>query len=920
MRRSKLFRMGCFMFVGLFFVISHAWALNSDSGVKNSTVQSQSIEQLLRLEIPSNWGIVKDSYNSGNNKLVINIQDAHCDFEAQKNIANILNRLATNFNLKIIGLEGAAGKVENPLLSNFPEKKVRENVSLYLVRQGKLTGAEYFAVNTDHDINLYGVEDLRLYMDNLAAFQQSQPFKTEARQYFSAIKNSLDVLKPSIYNNDLKKLDILGNDYDLKRISFDKYATELYKIVEESGLRKVNYPTFYELQNAISLELKVDFQKADIERMQLITALTQMIDDKDTISKLIGDSLNFKKGMLSAGEFANSLKDLAFDLKLNMGAYPNFNAYADYITKYEQVANEKLFLEIKEITKSLKKVFYTDDDQKQLDVLYQHLDVLVKLVELKMVNEDIVYFFKNRSKINSESFISFIEPQAYKHKAIVSLPAKISNIDVYISDWAKFYELADTRDAAFIEKTLDQMNAENVECAALITGGFHTKQLARLLKEKKVSYIVIAPKASVNDANPYFNIMRGGKSEIETFVSAMQSTLGVFRGADQESLDKVSPSAQTTLKAMANTEDQVTTLALAVETFGAIAADSPGLNDKQIQAKVVEIFATMEQAGTDIDMEFIKPLISQMTMQGDSVVVKSTDKNSSAMLVFNSKEPNIADQITAVSGTGVKLLATAPTTSSASSKTEKTEAAGLKIANVGVNTASAKDVLSAVLNTSAAKNSEAGLEPVQAAFIVEAVVSDLATTGTVDVKAVSSKLKAEQPQLFSRSIRLEEKVEEVVAATISETLQNSPLAEQVVSTIVGEKGLNIPAAKQATAKQIVALNIANVEVMTTKLNDAGISVTKEQVTESVNTGLAATLQTSPLADQVADIVIGKTGLNIPAANQATAKQIVALNIANVEVMTTKLNDAGISVTKEQVTESVNTGLAATLQTSPLADQ
>lgn len=906
MRKSKLFRMGCFLFVGLFFAISQVWAVNNDALKINSSVQPSSIEQLFKLEIPSSWGIVKDSYNSGTNKLVVNIQDAHCDFEAQKNIANILNRLATNFNLKVIALEGAAGKVENPLLTNFPEKKIRENVSLYLVKQGKLTGAEYFAVNSDQDLKLFGVEDLRLYMDNLDAFQQAQPFKTEARQYFSILKNSLDVLKQSIYNDDLKKLDILDNDYSSRKISFDKYAVELYKMVEESGLRKVNYPTFYELQNTIDLELKVDFQKADTERMQLITALTQMIDDKETISQLIGKSLSFKKGMLSAAEFANFIKDLAFDLKLNMGAYPNFNAYAEYITKYEEVANEKLFLEINDITKNLKKVFYTDDDQKQLDVLYRHLDVLVKLVNLKMVNEDIVYFFANRGQISMNSFTKFIEPQAYKHKAIVSLPAEIVYVDAYIPDWAKFYELADARDASFIEKTLAHMDNENTDYAALITGGFHTKQLTRLLKEKKVSYIVIAPKASLNDANPYFNIMQGGQSPIESFISQMQSTLGVFSGADQESLEMVSPIAQNTLKDMAKTEDQVTMLALAVETFGVIAASNPNATDKDIQEQVIEVFETMEQSGTNIDMDYIKPIIGQMSQQGASILVKNVDKNNNAMLVFNPQETNLDTRITVASSVDFQTKAAVP----GSQTVDNAEKTGISasIDNI-IGRASAKDVLKAVLTTSAVESSTASLEPVRTAFIVETVVSDLATTGTVDVKSVSNKLKAEQPQLFSRAIKLEQSVEDVVSAVISQTFQVSPLADKAADIIVGEKGLNVLSSKQETAKQIVKDNIADTDKMSVQLNRAGISVNKEQVTAALNNGLGETSKLSANSgDIIAKVVVSKLGIQNENQKKLVVEIIKDSAGSTSEVMTAKLKNIGINVNKTQVAEALTQGL------------
>ncbi len=545
MRKKMFFRFMAIVMLALF--LSSNLFFTAQASAKGS--KTISAEDVLSLKIPSGWGMIRDSYDSGTDKLIINIQDAHCDFTAQQNISKILDRLASDYRLKVVALEGASGKVQNPILSYFPQKSVRKEVSLQLVKEGKLTGAEYLAITSDHGLKLYGVEDIRLYMDNLEAFQQSQPFKKQAKVYFTALKQSLDKLKPYIYNEGLKEYDSLEIRYASRRISFDEYVVKLFAFMQRHGLSKIDYPTFAELQKAVELEEKVDFRKADTERTELITELAQVIIDKKDISALVEKSLNFKKGVISAGAFASYLKDLAFKMKLNLVSYPNFSAYEEYITKYEEVANESLFKELKQIKIDLKNVLYTDADQRQLDVLYHNLDSLVKLVDLKMVNEDIEYFFKNRAQINSQNFRQFIEPQAYKHKITINLPAQLSRIDVYIPAWAKFYELADMRDIAFIEKTLQYMDTDNADYAALITGGFHTEQLTKILKSKKISYLVITPRASADGDSAYLNIMRGGKTRLEQFLAQLQSALSTFVGIDQADLDNSSLS-DTQLKSL----------------------------------------------------------------------------------------------------------------------------------------------------------------------------------------------------------------------------------------------------------------------------------------------------------------------------------------------------------------------------------
>jgi hypothetical protein len=945
MRKSKLFRMSCFVFVGIFFYISQAWAVNSVPGKTNNSVQAASIEQLLKLKIPSGWGIIKDSYDSGTDKLIVNIQDAHCDFEAQQNIARILNRLALNYKLKVVAIEGASGKVENPLLENFPDKKVRGDVSLDLVKQGRLTGAEYLAVNSDYDLKLYGVEDMRLYMDNLAAFQQSQPFKKEARMYFAAIKKALDMLKEQIYNPDLKKLDSLENDYASRKISFDKYAIELYKLIEENGLRKVNYPLFYALQDAIKLELNVDFKKADTERMQLITILTQVIDDKQTITSLVDKSLDFKKGMISAGDFANFLKDLAFEKKVSLSGFPNFNAYADYITKYEQVANEDLFVEITTIDKDLKKVFYTDDDQKQLDVLYEKLDILVKLVDLKMENQDIAYFFKNRGQINSDSFTKFIEPQSYKHKVVVSLPTGMSYLDVYIPAWAKFYELADTRDSAFIEKTLAHMDKDNTDYAALITGGFHTKQLTRLLKEKKISYVVIAPKASVDGENPYFNLLQGGKTEIEQFLSSRQSTLALLKPtSDPSALENLAPAEQKNWKAKAQEEQNDQTFQLAVGAFASIASANPESSDAKIQGAVITIFENMNTKMTDsgqkpvVDMAYITPLVKDMHRQKNdnqetsSVVIKSggdtivfnpeVAPGAPGRIAFNSETPNNSGN---VAGTSVLVASVNPT--NVSSQTVETPAAVNR--NSDIIKVTPQNVVDKVVSSSAETNDPA--TAVRISAIAEKVIPALTFTGSVDVDAIEGELKGttgagvmtskppKEKAIFNVA-GLKGEIQKVVAATESLILENSSSAENAAVIAVGEKGLNLKLTPESQEKAVTIIKEALIKEgdytsmltsisgqLVDKKTGISIVVDKQNLANALNTGLAGayTAETHS-GDIVAKTVISKLSISDP-KKMATVTAIIKDNTTDTKTKTTNLA-ASLKADPKQVSEALFSGL------------
>jgi len=64
----------------------------------------------------------------------------------------------------------------------------------------------------------------------------------------------------------------------------------------------------------------------------------------------------------------------------------------------------------------------------------------------------------------------------------------------------------------------------------LISGGFHTDGITRLLKEKDMSYIVVTPKIEILDAdNPYRSVLLGEKSEFEKFIEEAKQQTEIYR-------------------------------------------------------------------------------------------------------------------------------------------------------------------------------------------------------------------------------------------------------------------------------------------------------------------------------------------------------------------------------------------------------
>jgi len=156
-----------------FLLPSISWTFDAAYQVGNAQlIKISSLNQTLK--IPEKIGQIQKQF-LGQGKTIIHIQDLHCNYEVQHNIAEIIKNVAKESGLELIGVEGAFDVIDTAKLGTFSQKRVREEVSDYFVKQGKLTGAEYYAINAQKQVKLIGVESAELYKQkSIDVFPNSQ--------------------------------------------------------------------------------------------------------------------------------------------------------------------------------------------------------------------------------------------------------------------------------------------------------------------------------------------------------------------------------------------------------------------------------------------------------------------------------------------------------------------------------------------------------------------------------------------------------------------------------------------------------------------------------------------------------------------------------------------------------------------------
>jgi preprotein translocase subunit SecA len=434
--------------------------------------------------VPSQYGTVKEVHTQATskkpqvigNRLIIHIQDAHSSPEAQLNSANILKYLQKGVAREstlplLICVEGSSGVVDTTLLSSFPEKKIKEEVASEFLKEGKITGEEYFAITGGEKapaVNIYGVEDKWAYKKNLKAFDQGLSSGERLRNYFQKVRKEINLLKARLYNKRLKGLESKIEAYQKKIISLTQYSQYLYHLLDDTGSMnrtptesdvgttllgrperqsdrlalsgatkdargtaqspspaRAKYPNFELFVQASKFEDKIDFSKVDSERSKYIKELSKKLTN-DELSDLLIMSLDYRLGKVTSAEYYTYLQSLSSRMgkgvrsqdpriltelvtsKEGKSEYPNLNLYIKYNKLYDRIDQNRLFSEISELQEEVKERLCQREEERELIKLSRMLGVLEDLTSLKISNEDLAYYYKHRDEITPGMFSNFI--------------------------------------------------------------------------------------------------------------------------------------------------------------------------------------------------------------------------------------------------------------------------------------------------------------------------------------------------------------------------------------------------------------------------------------------------------------------------------------------------------------------------------
>ncbi|MDP8299277.1 MAG: hypothetical protein P9L88_05185 [Candidatus Tantalella remota] len=502
------------------FVLRDAWAAVEKSG-RMDRVKSINIDTFF---LPIDLGMVRYIHKGNSDKVLIHIQDAHCNYPAQKKIAEILEYVNAEYGVKEVNLEGGAGSYDLSVFTDIYDKGVREKVADYFVQWGRVNGAEFYALNNPNKVTLWGVEEPDLYMENLDVYRNSLAYKEQALEYISLLDHYLANLKKQMYSPELLEIDTEYIKYKTNAIEFKDYLLFLLGKAKVQGINIKDYPNIYLLSQSMEQEDNVDFKKANKERDALIERL-QGVLSKSELKELLAKTVAFRNKVIPQNDFYEYLITKAKASNLEMEQFPELRKFIIYVSLYNAVDKTIIMQEIETLESDIKNLLFQNEKQRELYNLSKNLVLTKNIFEVAFTREDYRYYKENKASFDVDRLVSFIKKEAPAYGISVKLPSEINKLNEYRDEMFNFFEISFKRDDAFIDNL--KFSGEVVKTGALVTGGFHTDNMCELLRKNDISYISIIPNFRIEKGYecPYFRVLAGGVSPVEAAIDLVALSL-----------------------------------------------------------------------------------------------------------------------------------------------------------------------------------------------------------------------------------------------------------------------------------------------------------------------------------------------------------------------------------------------------------
>src|SRR5262249_16052217 len=135
-----------------------------------------------------------------------------------------------------LAVEGATGPVDTTLLASFPDQRIKGAAFDYLMREGMLSGMEYYAAMQGLSHALTGVEEESYYTLHRDLFRKTYKDREELVRTLKELQRVIQGLKRRVYGRALRHFEARYQAYKRGKMSRAKYVPYLGGEARQIGM------------------------------------------------------------------------------------------------------------------------------------------------------------------------------------------------------------------------------------------------------------------------------------------------------------------------------------------------------------------------------------------------------------------------------------------------------------------------------------------------------------------------------------------------------------------------------------------------------------------------------------------------------------------------------------------------------------
>ncbi len=399
--------------------------------------------------LPSHLGYADDISKGPSNKTVIHIQDAHCNYAAQMAIYNLIAYLRKTYDVRLLNLEGGIGDYDLSVFADIEDEKKRIEIADYFLKEGRISGAEFFAIDNPGQVTLKGIDSRTWYFRNLDSYRSFHPSKEMVDANIHALREAFHSLKKKIYSRDLLEFDRHCASFNNGDGDFKDYVTYMAGLAETENIAVKEFPNIDAILKVLSLEEGIDFKTAERERGDLVDELRKRLSMAER-EALVVKVVAFRMKTISQKAFYSYLMEKSENARMNLGKYPNLLRYVGYLYVYGAVDNQALFEEIDRMRERLEDAMFENDEQRELALNARRFDVFDKLLNIKATRRDYDRFKDGMETGGVEDVVRYVRSKCKEIGIDSRLDDDVSRLGKSLADIAAFYVYASRRDAGLV--------------------------------------------------------------------------------------------------------------------------------------------------------------------------------------------------------------------------------------------------------------------------------------------------------------------------------------------------------------------------------------------------------------------------------------------------------------------------------------